>query len=78
MINSKLLCPKCNGDMVQGFVPDYSHSSIFISGWHQGKPNKSFWTVAKAPLAEGVPIGAFRCGKCGFLEFYADPEFAAA
>ena len=78
MINSKLLCPKCNGDMVQGFVPDYSHSSIFISGWHQGKPKKSFWTVAKAPLAEGVPIGAFRCGKCGFLELYADPEFAAS
>jgi len=78
MINSKLLWPKCDGEMVQGFVPDYSPAAIFVSGWHEGKPKKSFWTVAKAPLDEGVPIGAFRCGKCGFLEFYTDSVFAAA
>jgi len=63
--------------MVQGFVPDYSHASIFVGSWHQGQPKKSFWTVSKAPLSKGVPIGAFASEKCGFLEFYAGPRFAA-
>ncbi len=63
--------------MVQGFIPDYSDASIFVGSWHQGKPKKSFWTVAKVPREEGVPIGAFRCKECGFLEFYAESKFAA-
>lgn len=29
---------------------------------------------AKAPRAEGVPIGAYRCQECGFLELYPDPS----
>jgi C4-type Zn-finger protein len=74
--NSK--CPKCNGEMVQGFVPDYSHSAALVGRWLEGHPQKSFWNRTKAPYNEGVPIGAFRCQKCGFLEFYSDPKFAAA
>jgi hypothetical protein len=77
MSEEKMTCPKCQGRMLQGFVPDYSHASIFVGSWQAGKPKKSFWTVAKAPRADGVPIGAFRCEKCGFLEFYSDPRFAA-
>jgi hypothetical protein len=77
MNNEKRVCPKCKGEMVQGFVPDYSHASIFVGSWQEGQPKKSFWTVDKAPLAKGIPIGAFRCTQCGFLEFYADPDFAA-
>jgi Domain of unknown function (DUF6487) len=76
MSKEKLMCPKCKGEMVQGFVPDYSHA-IIVGSWHQGKPKKSFWTGTKAPRADGVPIGAFRCEKCGFLEFYSDLKFAA-
>jgi hypothetical protein len=63
--------------MVQGFVPDYSHGEVLVAGWQAGQPKKSFWTSTKAPLLEGVPIGAFACTKCGFLEFYAGPRFAA-
>ena len=77
MTNNKMQCPKCKGEMVQGFVPDYTQSSYFVVAWHAGQPKKSFWTRTKAPPAQGVPIGAFRCQKCGFLEFYADPKFAA-
>ena len=77
MSNEKLVCPKCRGELVQGFVPDYSQASIFVSSWHEGQPKKSFWTVAKTPLAKGIPIGALRCRQCGFLEFYADANFAA-
>ena len=78
MTNDKLQCPKCKGEMAQGFVPDfYSHSAVLVGGWHEGQPKKSFWTRTKAPFLEGIPIGAFRCQKCGFLEFYSDAKFAA-
>jgi hypothetical protein len=78
MTNEKKKCPKCQGEMVQGFVPDYSHSAVIVWRWHRGQPKKSFWTRTKVPpLNEGSPIGAFRCEKCGFLEFYSDPKFAA-
>jgi hypothetical protein len=77
MTNDKLQCPKCQGDMVQGFVPDYSQNAVLVAGWQAGQPKKSFWTKTKAPVLEGVPIGAFACTKCGFLEFYAGPRFAA-
>lgn len=77
MTNGKLECPKCRGTMVQGFVPDYSHAAILVGGWHPGQPQKSFWTRTKAPRVNGLPIGAFRCQRCGFLEFYSDARFAA-
>ena len=77
MTDNQLQCPKCRGEMVQGFVPDYSHGAALVGGWHEGQPKKSFWTGTKAPWSEGVPIGAFRCQTCGFLEFYANPSFAA-
>ena len=39
------ICPKCEGAMVQGFVPDFHHhSQNRVGGWHEGPPNKSFWT----------------------------------
>ena len=77
MTNETMQCPKCNGEMVQGFVPDRGHAYVFVAAWHPGQPKESFWTRTKAPIAEGVPIGAFRCRDCGFLEFYADPRFKA-
>jgi hypothetical protein len=70
-------CPKCGGGMRQGFVPDYSYQRTYVAGWQEGPPKQSIWTGSpKAPKDRGVPIGAFRCEKCGFLEFYADPKFA--
>ena len=76
-MSDKLKCQKCNGEMVQGFVPDYSHAAALVGRWLEGQPKKSFWTRTKAPYEQGVPIGAFRCRNCGFLEFYANPGFAA-
>jgi predicted nucleic-acid-binding Zn-ribbon protein len=72
------ICPKCEGAMVQGFVPDFhQHSANRVGGWHEGPPKKSFWTGTKVERSEGIPIGAFRCNRCGFLELYANKEFAA-
>lgn len=70
-------CPKCNGHMVQGFVLDNTYGSHDVSQWAQGAPVKSLWVGTKLPQHEMVPIGAYRCEACGFLEFYARSEFAA-
>jgi hypothetical protein len=77
MTTQKMRCPKCNGEMVQGFVPEYSQGPIYVGSWHPGQPKKSFWTRTKVHFAEGLPIGAFRCQKCGFVELYSDAKFAA-
>ena len=77
MGNNKMPCPKCKGEMVQGFVADYSMAAALVASWHAGQPKKKLVGHTKAPLAEGVPIGAYRCQECGFLEFYSDLKFAA-
>ena len=70
-------CPKCKAEMAQGFVPDYTYGANLVGAWHPGQPKKSFWSRTKAPLSDGIPIGAFRCQGCGFLEFYSDSRFEA-
>ena len=70
-----LVCPKCQGEMVQGFVADFAHAQIVVSTWVQGPPQKSFWMGTKVPQEDCVPIGTFRCAACGFLESYARTEF---
>lgn len=77
MTYEQMQCPKCKGEMVQGFVPDFTHQHALVQAWHEGKPKKSFWRRTKAHPTEGLPVGAFRCERCGYLEFYADPKFAA-
>ena len=70
-------CSKCNGQMQQGFVMDMTRNGRLVSQWGAGKPIKSFWVGTKLPAEKLVPIGAFRCTNCGFLECYARNEFAA-
>ncbi len=77
MTDKNIQCPKCGGEMLLGFVPDYVHGYIYIGNWHAGPPQKSFWYGTQAHRDDGLPIGAFRCQKCGFLEFYSDAKFAA-
>jgi hypothetical protein len=64
--------------MEQGFIPDITHGGQIASRWAPGLPLKSFWTGTKiVPKEELIPLGAFRCASCGYLELYARPEFAA-
>jgi hypothetical protein len=58
--------------MVRGFIPDFAYGGAFVSSWHEGLPQKSFWKKIKVSAASGIPIEAFRCPDCGYLEFYAD------
>lgn len=70
-------CPKCQGTMVHGFIPDFTYGATFQSSWHEGLPKKSFWRGLKLSFGSGMPIRAFRCAGCGFLELYAGVEFGA-
>jgi hypothetical protein len=71
-------CPKCEGEMVRGFVPVFMQDRSLVSRWAMGVPRRSFWMGLKVVAEKDtVPIGAFRCASCGFLEFYARSEFAA-
>jgi Domain of unknown function (DUF6487) len=71
-------CPKCKGAMAQGFMVDWSQGGgRRVSNWVEGPPEKSLWHGTAAPGEKSIPVGAFRCKACGFLESYARPEFAA-
>jgi hypothetical protein len=62
--------------MIQGYIPDWAPSAILAQEWHVGRPRKSLLSRTKRPPAGGRPVGAFRCRQCGYLEFYANTEFA--
>jgi len=68
-------CPKCDGTMSQGFMLDNSYGGNLVGTWVAGHPEKSFWTKIKAPSKDQIPVAAFRCESCGFLEFFAMHEF---
>jgi hypothetical protein len=69
------ICPKCQGEMVQGFVADFAHAQVVVSTWVEGPPEKSFWHGTKVPQEKCIPIGTFRCAARGYLESYAQPDF---
>lgn len=80
MNTEAIRCPKCNGVMVQGFIPDFKGSKFsIVSIWVEGAPGKPTWfgTCVPVPAEKSIPVGTFRCSVCGFLESYAHPEFAA-
>jgi hypothetical protein len=69
-----------------GFIPDASHTAIFLSSWVEGTPElKSGWLtslrgndlVGKVLNFKNLmdrpkfPIVAYRCVSCGMLEMYA-------
>lgn len=62
------ICPKCNGQMENGFIIDRGHSGSYISSWVQGTPKEDSGSVNTDP---GSPIVTQRCKACGFLESYA-------
>ena len=76
-MENQVKCPKCEGDMAKGFVLDYAQSAVVVPTWHEGSPKKSFWRITSMPESRGIPIAAFRCSGCGFVEFYSHNHFGA-
>ena len=70
-------CPKCGGEMEEGFIIDNTYGGHQVSHWARGAPQRSLWTGTKLPEdKEVVPVGTFRCASCGYLESFARDEFS--
>ncbi|MBV8837072.1 MAG: hypothetical protein JO000_11070 [Alphaproteobacteria bacterium] len=64
-------CPKCQGAMEAGFVPDYSYGAILQAKWTEGAPEKSFLGNMKIKGRRQIALAADRCTRCGYVELYA-------
>ena len=62
--------------MVRGFMPEQVPGETRVSTWSHGAPKWLFWHGARGSDDRPIPIGAFRCADCGYLELYARKEFA--
>jgi len=62
--------------MTEGFVLDRTHGSVGVSSWVEGPVERSVWTGVRLAGRTQSTISTWRCGRCGFLESYAngDPD----
>jgi hypothetical protein len=70
-------CFRCQGPLEPGFVADFQHSSMSPSQWIAGTPQRSFWSGTWTGDRR-YPIQAFRCRRCGHLDFWAGDPAAEA
>jgi len=74
-MNAPTVCPKCSGEMREGFVLDRGDLEVrHPATWVEGPPKKSLWLGTRISGREMLPISTFRCTSCGYLESYARPE----
>jgi len=67
-------CLRCQSPLEPGFVADFQQgSSMTPSSWVAGTPQPSFWTGTWTGDRR-YPIQAFRCTRCGHLEFWAGEQ----
>jgi ribosomal protein S27AE len=65
-------CPKCGGSMQEGIVIENDHGGMrSVTLWQAGAPEKNFFGGVKKKDPQ-FPIRSMRCGRCGFLEHYAN------
>ena len=72
-----LRCPKCEGSMGEGYMLSEKQGYRVVSSWVAGAPVKSIWTGLKL-ASKPVPVQTFRCGRCGYLESYANDRGSAS
>ncbi len=67
-------CPKCQKTMELGHIPDQGHGHVNQAGWSRGEPERQrFFGGIKFRAKEQLPLTAFRCPSCGYVELYAPP-----
>ena len=65
-------CSKCSGAMRHGLVLDRDAFGFQASGWAPGEAHPPTWKGVAPPKDDRIPIQAFRCEECGFVELYAE------
>ncbi len=71
-MDSDLLCSKCGGGMIRGFIfdrGDYNFKQQQV--WVEGEPESSFWSGLKTSGRDARTVDAYRCTGCSRLEFFA-------
>ncbi|MFL6796544.1 MAG: PF20097 family protein [Xanthobacteraceae bacterium] len=65
-------CPKCQGSMELGVIPDMGHSNhMYRTTWLEGEPESSFWRGMKTKDKRRYALKTYRCTRCGYVESYA-------
>lgn len=64
-------CPKCEGEMEEGFLLDRSHNAFRVAQWAEGAPAFWFFQILKMGGRRRIPVRTLRCRRCGFLESFA-------
>ena len=68
-------CPKCQKAMEEGHVPDIGYGQASQSKWAPGTPEpRRYIGGIKMRANEQLPITAYRCPNCGYVELYAPLE----
>jgi hypothetical protein len=58
--------------MEEGHVPDNGRNNATQSGWAHGPAERrSFLGGIKVRQKELIPVSAYRCPSCGYVELYA-------
>jgi predicted nucleic-acid-binding Zn-ribbon protein len=66
-------CPKCQGAMETGFIPDSAYGAVLRTNWTEGEPETNFFGMLKIKGKRKIAITTDRCATCGYLESYARP-----
>lgn len=74
MSEPNTICPKCGGQMGEGFTLEIgdTYEAKSQESWIEGKPEYGFWEGLKTSGKQRFAITSFRCANCGFLEQYAN------
>ena len=73
MADFRPMCPKCSAVMERGHIPDMTYGSVLQSRWSRGDPEKRFLGGIKWKRGAQIPMTAYRCAQCGYVELYARP-----
>ncbi len=63
-------CPKCTGNMEEGFIMDHARSQVMVSTWVEGRPEYSFWFGVQRSGKRKLRVSTWRCKSRGYLESY--------
>ncbi len=74
-MNKTIVCPDCQKEMQEGFIPDFTYGGMGQAHWHEGEPKTKTLLGMNAGL-QGEPslmkpVVSFRCTQCGLLKHYA-------
>jgi hypothetical protein len=59
--------------MEEGHVADVGHGVVLQSSWTRGMPiQRKFIGGISYNKKSNLPMTAYRCTRCGYVEFYAE------